>query len=312
MTKGWLLSCGDALIDFMPTESKDGTRVMEPIVGGSCLNIAVAMARLGAPTGFVGALSTDMFGDKIAQHAEASGVDLRFCDRLPNQNTLAFIQLNPDNSASYAFYDEGSAARAWRFQPERFPWAEIAALHVGSTTLIDDPSSSETLALARAARAAGVLVSLDPNCRPILVKDRNDFRARIAAFAREATVIRMSDEDFEFLYGTANTDTIAEGFLAQGVELVVLTRGRHGATAWNKAAGGVHIPAPEIKIADTIGAGDTFLAALLVTLQDRGWLRSLDALLPSILGDCLRFAVQAAAITCSRPGANPPWRDEVA
>lgn len=312
MTKGWLLSCGDALIDFMPALSQDGERVMNPVVGGSCLNIAVAMARLGAPTGFVGALSTDMFGDKIAAHAEASGVDLRFCDRLPNPNTLAFIQLNPDNSASYAFYDEASAARAWRFQPDRFPWAEVDALHIGSTTLIDDPSSAETLALARSAKAAGVLVSLDPNCRPALVNDREDFRARMAAFAKEATLIRMSDEDFDFLYGPANADEVAAGFLAGGAKLFVLTRGRLGATAWNKAAGGVHVPAPEIKIADTIGAGDTFLAALIVTLQERGWLRGLDAMTQSILADSLRFAAAAAAVTCSRRGANPPWRNEVA
>ncbi len=311
MTHGWLLSCGDALIDFMPTLSKTGEPALRPVVGGSCLNIAVAMARLGAPTGFVGALSTDFFGDMIAAHAEASGVDLRFCDRLAAPNTLAFIQLNPDNSARYAFYDDASAARAWRFQPNRFPWAEIAALHVGSTTLINDPSSAETLALARAAKAAGVLVSLDPNCRPALVKDRDDFRARIAAFAKEAQLIRLSDEDFEFLYGSADMDAVAQGFLQTGAGLVVVTRGRHGATAWSRTAGALHVPAPDITLADTIGAGDTFLAALLATLRERGWLGALDALIPEVLADCLRFAAAAAAVTCSRAGANPPWRHEV-
>lgn len=311
MTQGWLLSCGDALIDFMPTLAKTGEAALRPVVGGSCLNIAVAMARLGAPTGFVGALSTDFFGDMIATHAEASGVDLRFCDRLPVQNTLAFIQLNPDNSARYAFYDDASAARAWRFQPARFPWAEVAALHIGSTTLINDPSSAETLALARAAKAAGVLVSLDPNCRPALVTDRDDFRARIGAFAQEAQLIRLSDEDFAFLYGDADMDAVAQGFLQNGADLVVVTRGRHGATAWNRGAGAIHVPAPDITLVDTIGAGDTFLAALLVTLHDRGWLRGLEALTAAILADCLRFAAAAAAVTCSRAGANPPWRHEV-
>lgn len=312
MTQTWLLSCGDALIDFMPTATGSGAPLLRPVVGGSCLNIAVAMARLGARAGFVGALSTDLFGDQIAAHAEASKVDLRFCDRLNAQNTLAFVAMNADGSARYAFYDEASAARAWRFQPHRFPWAEVAALHIGSTTLINDPSSSETLALARAAKAAGVTVSLDPNCRPALIKNVADFRMRIAAFAKDATLIRMSDEDFEFLYGAVNPDTVAAGFLAQGAELFVLTRGRLGATAWNKAAGAIHVPAPDVKVADTIGAGDTFLAALVVTLQERGWLRNLDALIPSNLDDCLRFAAAAAAVTCSRPGANPPWRNEVA
>lgn len=311
MTQGWLLSCGDALIDFMPAVTQDGDAAMRPVVGGSCLNIAVAMARLGASTGFVGALSTDMFGDMIAAHAEASGVDLRFCDRLEVQNTLAFVQLNADASARYAFYDDASAARAWRFHPNRLPWAEVDALHVGSTTLINDPSSSETLALARAARAAGVLVSLDPNCRPALVKDRADFGARIAAFAQEAKLIRLSDEDFEFLYGDANADTIAEAFLSSGAELVVLTRGRLGATAWHGAAGTIHVPAPPIDLVDTIGAGDTFLAALLVALRERERLGRLDTMTTDLLADSLRFAAAAAAITCSRAGANPPWRAEM-
>lgn len=312
MTKGWLLSCGDALIDFMPALSQDGERVMNPVVGGSCLNIAVAMARLGAPTGFVGALSTDMFGEKIAAHAEASGVDLRFCDRIDAQNTLAFVQLNADASARYAFYDDASAARAWRFQPDRFFWPEVAALHVGSTTLINDPGSSETLALVRAAKAAGVPVSLDPNCRPVLVKDRADFSQRITTFAKEAKLVRYSDEDFEFLYGNANTDTVAEEFLKGGAELVVLTRGRLGVTAWNKAVGAIHVPAPAVDLVDTIGAGDTFLAALLVAFQEKKWLRNLDAMIAEVLGDSLRFAAAAAAVTCSRRGANPPWRNEVA
>ena len=309
MTNGWLLSCGDALIDFMPTRTKDGQSAMRPVVGGSCLNIAVAMARLGAPTGFIGGLSTDMFGQMIAEHAEASGVDLRFCDRSDDQNTLAFVQLI-DVQARYAFYDKATAARAWRFDAARFPWAEVDAVHIGSTTLIDDPTSAETLALARSAKPH-TLVSLDPNCRPALVKDIADYRARIATFAKEARLIRLSDEDFAFLYGDANPDAVADQFLKDGADLVVLTLGRHGASAWHKAAGPIHVPAPEISVVDTIGAGDTFLAALLVALREKDALTRLTKLPTEVLGDSLRFASACAAITCSRAGANPPWRNEV-
>jgi fructokinase len=306
-----LLSCGDALIDFVPAKTADGRDAMMPVVGGSCLNVAVAMARLGPPTGFVGGVSTDMFGGMIAAHLAASGVDMRYVTRSASETTLAFVRL-VNGEAHYAFYDETTAARLWTHQPGQIPFPAIDALHVGSTTLINEPSSTATLDMVAAAKGLTTL-AFDPNCRPSLVRDRAAYAARMAEFASLADIIRMSDVDFEFLFGDADPDERAERYLAGGARLVVLTRGGDGVTAWHGDAGRVTVAAPKIEVVDTIGAGDTFQAALLVALKEAGRL-DVDAL-AEITADeleaALAFGVTAAAVTCSREGANPPWRSEM-
>lgn len=307
--RDWLLSCGDGLIDFVPVRAADGGDAIRPAVGGSCLNIAVAMARLGATAGYVGGIAEDMYGGMIADHALASGVSLDFADRFAAQCTLAFVRLS-GGQAEYAFYDHESAARHWRFRPDRFDWQRIAALHVGSTTLIEDPTAGQTLAMVSAAQG-NTCISFDPNCRPALVKDVGDYRARMSQFAARANLIRLSDEDFAYLYGDADPAHLAARLLSDGADLVVLTRGGDGATAWH-TSGCITIAAPAVTVADTIGAGDTFLAALLVALKENGGLTALATLTEENLREALLFAARCAAITCSRPGANPPWRHEVA
>src|SRR6266571_2726066 len=139
-----LLSCGDALIDFLPVKSADGRDAAAPVVGGSCLNIAVGMARLGAPAGFVGGISTDLFGRMIADHASASGVDLRYATRGDHQTTLAFVR-HVSGEPQYAFYDEATASRNWTYRHGSISFDEIEALHVGSTTLANDEGATQAL-----------------------------------------------------------------------------------------------------------------------------------------------------------------------
>src|SRR6202049_3382188 len=141
-----LLSCGDALIDFLPVKSMDGRDAAVPVVGGSCLNIAVGMARLGAPAGFVGGISTDLFGRMIANHAFASQVELRYATRSDHQTTLAFVR-TVGGDPHYAFYDHAPAALKWIFRHGAIPFDEIQAIHVGSTTLADEKGAVQTLAM---------------------------------------------------------------------------------------------------------------------------------------------------------------------
>src|ERR1700736_1497578 len=141
-----LLSCGDALVDFLPVNSVDGRDAAVPVAGGSCLNIAVGMARLGAPSGFVGGISTDLFGRMIADHAAASQVDLRYATRSEHQTTLAFVR-TVAGEPQYAFYDEGTATRNWIYRPGSIPFDQIEAVHVGSTTLTNDKGAAEALAM---------------------------------------------------------------------------------------------------------------------------------------------------------------------
>lgn len=306
-----LISCGDALIDFVPTRNADGREAVMPAVGGSCLNVAIGMARLGAPTGFVGGVSTDLFGQMIANHAAASNVQLDLATRSDHQTTLAFVRIVAGES-HYAFYDAGTATRNWTFRRGTIPFADIEAVHVGSTTLVNDQGAAETKALIADARPSST-ISFDPNCRPNLVKDKPAYLARMMAFAAGADLIKMSDVDFAYLFGDEPYHERASALLGQGTRLVVLTRGNNGAIAWHAGAGQIEVAAPEIEVADTIGAGDSFQAALLFALHKQG--RIARERLKDIGADELRralsFAANCAGLTCTRPGADPPWSHEI-
>ena len=306
-----LLACGDALIDFVPVSSADGRDAYVPAVGGSCLNIAVAMSRLGALTGFVGGISSDMFGMMIADHLAASGASLRYVRRSDDETTLAFVRF-VNNEPHYAFYDETTAARLWTYQPGSIPFPAIEALHVGSTTLINEPVASEYLAMFKAAKGRTTL-SFDPNCRPTLTRDKAAYTARMAEFAKTADIVRMSDMDFDFLFGGNDFESKAQEILADGAALFIVTRGGDGVVAWHATAGRVEVPAPATKVVDTIGAGDTFHGSLLVALKEAGRIArpALEAISRDELAAALAFGTRCAAITCSRAGANPPWRAEL-
>jgi len=306
-----LLSCGDALVDFLPVTSVDGRAAAVPVAGGSCLNIAVGMARLGAPAGFVGGISTDLFGRIVADHALGSQVDLRYATRSEHQTTLAFVR-HVGGEPQYAFYDEATASRNWTYRQGSIPFDEIEAIHVGSTTLANDQGAAEALAMIEDAGGA-TTISFDPNCRPNLVRDKPRYVDQMNAFAAAAQIVRMSDVDFEFLYGGGDYGEKAKSLMAAGPSLVVVTRGIKGAGAWHGTAGFVQVEAPAIDVVDTVGAGDSFQAALLFALRaigriKRGALAQINA---GELDRALSFAAACAAFTCSRAGADPPRYSDV-
>src|SRR6202167_1963409 len=222
-----LLSCGDALVDFLPVRSIDGRDAIVPVVGGSCLNIAVGAARLGAATGFVGGISTDLFGRMIADHAGASQVELRYATRSEHQTTLVFVR-SVDGEPQYAFYDEATASRNWSYRRGSIAFDEIDAIHIGSTTLIDEKTGTETLAMVEDPGEQAA-VSFDPNCRPTLVNHKARYVERMDAFTASATIVRMSDVDFEFLYGGDDYAGRAKSLLAAGARRGGGTRGALGA-----------------------------------------------------------------------------------
>lgn len=306
-----LMSCGDALIDFVPTRNAEGREAVMPAVGGSCLNVAIGMARLGAPTGFIGGISTDMFGRMIADHATASHVELGLATRSDHQTTLAFVRIVAGES-HYAFYDAETATRNWAYRRGSIPFDTVEALHVGSTTLVNDQGAAETKALIADARMSST-ISFDPNCRPNLVSDKPAYLARMAEFASSADLIKMSDVDFAYLHGEEPYQQRASMLLGQGTSLVVITRGNNGAIAWHAGAGQIEVQAPRVEVADTIGAGDSFQAALLFALHKQGRLarQQLKDISPDELRRALSFAANCAGLTCTRPGADPPWSHEI-
>jgi fructokinase len=306
-----LLSCGDALVDFLPVKSVDGRDAAVPVAGGSCLNIAVGMARLGAPTGFVGGISTDLFGRMIADHAHMSQVDLRYATRSEHQTTLAFVR-HVGGEPQYVFYDEATASRNWIYRRGSIPFDEIEAIHVGSTTLASDNGAAQALAMIEDA-AGSTTISFDPNCRPNLVRHKVRYVDQMNAFAAVANIVRMSDVDFEFLYGGSDCGERAKSLIAAGASLVVVTRGIKGAQAWHREAGLVEVQAPAIDVVDTIGAGDSFQAALLFALRAIGRIKT-SALAQMTSGElrrALSFASMCAAFTCGHAGADPPRQSDV-
>jgi fructokinase len=306
-----LLSCGDALIDFIPERLDDGRDALLPTVGGSCLNIAVGMARLGAPAGFVGGIATDFLGQMIAAHAVSSNVTLRYATRGARQTTLAFVRM-VDGEPHYAFYDEGTASRHWSYRKGSISFADIDAVHVGSTTLIHEETATQTYALLADAQGAAT-VSFDPNCRPNLISEKKAYVKRMESFAAHADIVRMSDVDFAYMYESERHEAKARQWLAHNASLVIITRGERGVTAWHCGAGAVEVAAPRVTPVDTVGAGDSFQAALLVGLRmaERIAVPSLRDMTADELKRILTFAAACAARTCERAGANPPSRAEL-
>lgn len=306
-----LVSCGEALIDFLPRRGANGASVYEPAAGGSPMNVAVAAARLGVPAGFFGGLSTDLFGDILRERLKGSGVDLRYAVTTDRSSTLAFVSLGGAD-ARYAFFDDNSAGRMLA-ENDLPAFAEaVTALHFGSFSLAVEPCGKALETLIR-RDAAKRVISLDINVRPTLIPDRAAYLARLDRIIPLSDIVKVSGEDLEWLAPGVAFDDMADQWLQAGARIVILTRAADGAEAVS-ATGRVERPGRKVKVADTIGAGDTFTGAMLARLYDTGALSKagVAALDGAAIGDLLATAISAAAITVSRPGADPPWRRELA
>ncbi len=304
-----ILCCGEALIDMLPRTSTAGEPAFSPYSGGAVFNTAIALGRLGAPAGFLSGLSTDLFGQQLMADLAASNVDTSLAVRSDRHTTLAFVKLT-DGKAEYAFFDEGTAGRMLAEADLPGIPASVTALHFGAISLIPEPCGSAYESLMRRV-AGGPIVSFDPNIRPNFIPDRERHLARMRRMLGMSDIVKVSDEDLAW-FGEGDFDTVAPHWLAQGPKLVIMTRGGEGAVAL-AACGRVEVPAIRVTVADTVGAGDTFNAGLLDSLNRKGLLTrdGLSRLRAGDLTESLAWAVRAAAVTVSRPGANPPWAREM-
>lgn len=304
-----ILVCGEALIDlFVGGPGADGRLPATAAAGGSPFNVAVGLARLGAPSGFFGGLSTDAFGAFLAARLEAEGVDTGLAKRSAKPTPLVVVSPDAAGHPAYTFHAHDCADRDVAdadLPPVLAPGVE--ALAIGSWPMVVPPVSGALLALA--GREAGRrVVSLDPNLRPSMVGDLARWRKGFGRLVPTAAIIKVSEEDIQIAYGPgADPAALAREWLGTGPSLVVLTRGPDGATAFH-AAGVFHEPGRPAPVVDTVGAGDTFHAALLARLRQRGLLRrdALAALDQKALRDVLRYAVVASGVTCTRRGADLP------
>lgn len=301
-----ILSCGEALIDMLPRTSPAGEPCFAPYAGGAVMNTAIALARLGSASSFLTGLSSDLMGDVLRDTLKASNVNLDHAVLSDRPTTLAFVKLT-NGHASYFFYDENTAGRM--MTPADMPVlpASIKAYFTGGIWLAVEPCGTALEALME--REAGARVTMiDPNVRPSFVRDRAAYTARVDRMIGLADIVKLSDEDAEWLYGTTDPQAV----LAKGAKVVLVTEGSKGATAYT-ARGAVQVAAPKITVADTVGAGDTFNAGFLASLDRDGLLSKAQVagLSDEALQAALSLGTRAAAITCSRPGANPPWAHEL-
>jgi fructokinase len=307
-----ILVCGEALIDLFVGEPFADVLPTEAVAGGSPFNVAVAIARLGRPAAFLATLSDDPFGDFLAARLARAGVHTGFLQRRALRTTLSVVAPGADGQARYSFYAEGGADRAMTVAdlPPSLP-ADVNAIAAGSFALGVEPVGGAIEALLRREGERRV-ISLDPNVRPRVVGDLQAFRTRFEAVLPCATIVKGSAEDVELLYETLDLVSVARNWLGRGPQLVVLTRGEHGPLA---ALGDAVLerPTPRVDVVDTVGAGDVFHAALLAHFDAAGRLsrEGITRLDHTALAESLDFAAAAAALVCTRRGANPPSWAEV-
>lgn len=305
-----IVCCGEALIDMVPGAEGEYSFLARP--GGCPYTTSIAAARLGARSMFLGRIGTDFLGEALVERLRANGVDSSFVARSGQGATLAFVKRSPAGDARYAFYSDGAADRSLEssdLPPSLGPDARF--LVVGSISMLQEPLATTVEGLVE-RESERLLVSLDPNVRPSLIPDRGRYLERLMAWASRSAIVKASSEDLAWLFPDDPPDERPRRFLEAGAELVVATLGAEGALALTRKAS-ARAPAFRVAIADTIGAGDTFHAAMLCELEARGALDrfSLAALDEAALASMLRFAQGAAAIDCARIGAEPPTLAEL-
>jgi len=292
-----IVSCGEALVDMVP----------HPVAGGAPFNVAVAAARLGVPAAFVGGISTDQHGEMLLDHLRANGVDVSVCQRFEAPTARAIVEHTP--RLRFRFEGDGTADTL-------LAEADLSALtggphilHAGALGLFRGTTASTLVDLAE--RHEG-LVSLDPNVRPEIIDDRDIWMGFHDRWLAVTDVYKGSDEDLDWIWpGRSALDT-AEELLSAGIGVVIVTRGSDGITVVT-ADGDAAIPAPKVEVVDTVGAGDSLIASVLASLVELGADRGrehLDALGLATWVDVADRAVQVAAITCTRVGADTPHRHE--
>ncbi len=303
-----IVSCGEALIDFVPATTVDGRPAYVPCVGGSPFNVARGIGRLGVPAGFLGGISTDFFGDDLVRALHASRVDTRYVLRLRRPSTLAFVSL-ANAEPEYVFYDAEAADRFWA--PAEPLQEDVTVLHFGSNSLLGEPAAQRFETLMRENKGRRIL-SLDPNIRPTLVIDEAAYRGRLRSVLSLADVIKISAVDLAWFAPSSTHAALAAEWLAAGASLVIVTLGPEGARAFGKT-GSVLCPGVSVKVVDTVGAGDSFTSALLAGLArlrfEMG--HGLSGLGQEEIQALVGFAIRASALTCGRRGADPPWENEI-
>ncbi|MCX2862042.1 carbohydrate kinase [Paucibacter sp. PLA-PC-4] len=304
--------CGEAIFDVFAAGETPTGLLLDGRVGGSPFNVAVGLARLGQPVCMLTQISKDFLGERLMRVLQAEGVDTRAVQRAGAPTTLSLVGFDAQGLPAYTFYGQGGADRL--LSPDALdalPAAGASVIHLGSYASVVGPGAATLRTLVERARGRS-LIAYDPNVRLNVEPDLAVWRAQIEWMLPRTDVLKLSEEDLGLVYPGRVPADFAAAALACGVGCVVLTRGAQGAVAWS-GAGRVEAAPVDVAVIDTVGAGDTFQAALLTWMAEHAALSAgaLAALSRPALGEALSFAARAAAITCSRRGADLPRRAEL-
>lgn len=299
-----VLVVGESLVDIV--RAADGSLTEYP--GGSAANVAVALARLGRPVRFATSFAEDPHGRLVAEHLAQAGVELASDPSAVARTSTAMATIGTDGAAEYEFDLD------WRLNPVAEGGPDPLVVHTCSLGAVLEPGSGDVLALARQLRDRAT-VTYDVNARPAITGTGPDLLDRVEAMVGASDLVKASDEDLVALYPQLDLEEAARRLLSMGPGVVVVTRGDAGASWFGHEAHVEVVPVP-VEVADTIGAGDTFGAAMIDALWERGRLGAerrddLAGLGGDEVTEVLSHAARAAAITVSRPGADPPYRAEL-
>ncbi|MEM9583824.1 MAG: carbohydrate kinase [Pseudomonadota bacterium] len=305
-----ILCCGEALIDMLPRQTSAGEQAFAPYAGGAVFNTAIALGRLECKPGFFCPLSSDLFGELLVDKLNDADVNIDLSPRPDAPTTLAFVRLQ-NGQATYTFYDENSALTSLREDDLPPLPNRVNALFFGGISLAAGQSAQAFAALL-ARSGSDRVTMIDPNIRPGFIKNRDDFVTRINAMMAQCDIVKLSDEDLHWLEGDGEIAALAQGILSRGTKLVLITQGADGVIGY-MANQRVFSPAQKVEVVDTVGAGDTFNAGFLASLQENDLLRKSDIsnLSHAQLQNALAMGARCAAVTVSRAGANPPKRSEL-
>jgi fructokinase len=289
--------CGEVLIDVLPSG---------PVVGGGPANTAKALARLGHDVHFIDGISSDAFGQSARAELLRDGVNLDLAQLSDKPTCTATVTLDAAGAASYEFLIDGTAtfdfAASWLPDPYRF---QPQVLHIGTLVTVIEPGASALYDWAMQVAEFAPIV-FDPNIRPSVQPDRDLYEAAIEKWAALSAVIKVSDDDLAWLFPGQSIDDVASRWISDGVFLVVVTRGANGLVGFT-ADGRVEVPGVKVDVIDTVGAGDTVGAIVVEAMVAHGLIELRGELLRGVL----TRAAAAAAITCSRQGAQPPYKHEL-
>ncbi len=303
--------CGEALMDVFSAGEASGGLAFDARVGGSPFNVSVGLARMGQPVGLLATLSHDFMGERLLRSLQSEGVATNMVQRTPHSTTLSVVALDGNQVPSYAFYGVNAADRQLRLGALSTLPSNLRALHFGSYATVVEPIAATLRALVEREHRRTV-ISLDPNVRLNVEPEVAVWQSYLEWMLPRTHLLKVSDEDLNLLMPGVAPETFAARAIQSGVRLVVVTRGAEGASAWTVLAQ-AHVERVGVEVVDTVGAGDTFQAALLTWLQERNALsvEGLENISSAELESALSFGARAASITCSRRGADLPRREEL-